>query len=92
MPPTEKLISSYAVEMVLISLSAGQQPVDLRLLMYIDTPQAKGKGRDRGMGAPFFPASYRSGGDQGIIRVVKSLFSSHHLPPLEGDGIRGKNF
>jgi hypothetical protein len=44
MPPTAKVISSYGVEMVLISLGAGHQALDLIFLIYIDTPQAKGKG------------------------------------------------
>ncbi|MBU4355565.1 MAG: hypothetical protein L6277_08915 [Desulfobacterales bacterium] len=52
--------------MILISLGAGHQPMDLRLLIYIDTPQAKGKGRGRGMVTPFFPAPFRSAGDPGI--------------------------
>jgi hypothetical protein len=66
MPPTEKLISSYKAEMVLISLDAGHQPMDLWLLIYIDTPRAKGKGRGRGMATPCFPARFRSAGDPGI--------------------------
>jgi hypothetical protein len=57
MPPTEKLISSYAVEMVLISLGAGHQPMDLRLLIYIDTPQAKGKGSGHGNGHALLPGA-----------------------------------
>jgi hypothetical protein len=37
MPPTEKVISSVAAEMVVISLGAGHQPMNLRLLIYIDS-------------------------------------------------------
>jgi hypothetical protein len=57
MPPTEKLISSYEVEMALISLSAGHQPMDLWLLIYIDTPRAKGKGRGQGDGYAQLPGA-----------------------------------
>jgi hypothetical protein len=39
------VISSVEAEMILISLGAGHQQMDLKLLIYIDTPQAKGKGR-----------------------------------------------
>jgi hypothetical protein len=70
MPPTEKLISSYEVEMVLISLGAGYQPMDLWLLIYINTPRAKGKGGGRVMVTPLFPAPFRSAGDQGIKTIL----------------------
>jgi hypothetical protein len=67
MPPTEKLISSYEVEMALISLGAGHQPMNLWLLIYIDTPRAKGKGRGRGNGRTSFSSAEVSSCNHKVI-------------------------
>jgi hypothetical protein len=52
--------------MVSISLGAGHQPMDLILLIYIDTVPAKGKGRGRGMVTPGFFGLFQSAGMDGI--------------------------
>jgi len=52
------VISSYEAEMIVISLGAGHQRMNLRLLVYkIDTPQAKGKGSPLGDGQAFLPGA-----------------------------------
>jgi hypothetical protein len=57
MPPTERVISSYEVEMIVISLGAGHQRANRWLLIYINTPQAKGKGSGLGDGHAFLPGA-----------------------------------